>query len=78
MPVCAEFDLPSIPKFTGEMWIVTGGFTAEYETYLLKNRSHRQELLALLKIAEDAILNEIPKSQWHGVGRWARAMGQVV
>jgi hypothetical protein len=77
MPVCAEFDLPSIPEFTGEMWIVTGGFTAEYESYLLKKRNYRKNLLALLKIAEDAILSEIPKAEWSGLNRWARAMGQI-
>ena len=36
-----------------------------------------REMAKELDSLVDAILNEIPKTEWHGVQRWGRAFGQI-
>ncbi len=62
MPVTAEFDLP--------YWCRTKCSDED----ALAMREKRNQSIAELKILEDAIINTIPKNQWHGAKRWHRAL----
>jgi hypothetical protein len=59
MPVTADFDLP-YPYWDRDD--VHGA------------AEKRRARCAELKKIEDAIVNTVPKEEWHGVRRWARAM----
>lgn len=62
MPVTAEFDMPA------EYWDRTDTRAAAE-----KRRNRCKELDVLV----DALVNSVPKEQWHGVVRWGRALGQL-
>ena len=60
MPMTADFDMPE------EYWDRN-----DIHGAAKKRRARTEEL----KKIEDAIMENIPKSEWHGVRRWARALG---
>ena len=69
MPMTADFDV----NYTD----------IGYEKMLMWNEpgsdEQRRSMKAMLKVLDDvtdAIVNTVPKNQWHGISRWARAMGR--
>ncbi len=62
MPVCADMDLPN-----------------RYWRREIDQNCHeaRRARIVELTVIEKAIVNAIPKSEWHGTKRWARAFGVI-
>lgn len=67
MPVTAEFDLPECywpPRNT------------KYDPAVASLCSERRrKRIKELNVIVEAMINATPKSEWHGVKRWARAFG---
>lgn len=66
MPVTADFDVYD--------YYVNG--TNEYGRQSFDHSAIREECKRLDAIA-DAIIDRVPKSEWHGTRSWARAFGHI-
>lgn len=81
IPMTAEFDLPA--KYWPSGFPTYSDFNdpnrvlTEYEIGAEKARIARKEKIAQLNILIDKIVNTVPKSEWKGVIRWGRALGQL-
>jgi hypothetical protein len=76
MPVTAEFDLPE------QYWAPDAKFRLEhgieaYETERSNRHEARRARVKELKAIEDAIINSVPRQEWYGVRRWAKAFGVI-
>ncbi len=71
MPMCAEFDLPDFGS-SGLDWQAK-----DFGEKLHTAHAQRRELSTRLDALVDRIVNTVPKSQWHGVTRWAQVFGQA-
>lgn len=69
MPVTAEWDLPvgyeGLPSVNDP----------EYTSKLHDRHEQRRIMANALDELVDRVVNTIPPSEWHGVQRWARALG---
>lgn len=73
MPVMADFDLPD------EFWPArTKGVGFDDPTWAQKSREAREKRVARkkeLQAIADTMIETVPKQGWHGVNRWAHALG---
>jgi len=72
MPMMADFDIfvPEAPRFG----------TVDKEVYYQEIHKRHEERRATCKVLDrlvDFIVDSVPKSQWHGVNRWGRALGYI-
>lgn len=86
MPMTADFDLPAqywstspvtkLQEFEGDQdklraWLESPERTSELIDAADRRRARTHELQAIV----DELCSTVPKSRWHGVKRWARALG---
>ncbi len=68
MPCTVEFDLPR------ECWGPSG---FQDHKAIHQVAEHRRQVTAHLDEVVKAVVDNIPRTQWHGIIRWGQAFGQI-
>lgn len=71
LPVMAEFDLPLYPPCKNKSYFSMSD--DEKARVAQRNKEMKEKLHKI----EDKIIKQVPKSEWHGVTRWGRALGYI-
>jgi hypothetical protein len=72
MPMMAEFDLPSYCWVRGVSYSDPAYVKASQDA-----AARRREVIKHLDELVEAVVDTVPKNQWHGIIRWGQVLGKI-